>query len=93
MIYWNHKTPAMVKDYGLNWQPFLSTIGDPNIVASSWSLVSGNVVLSSPSNTAKTTAVRVSGGDTVNCENIIRNHITLSTGEQYDADVYLKIRS
>lgn len=94
MIYWPTKAPTDSIDYGMDWGPTLSKMGDPSIVSSSWAVVSGNVTLGPDAIAAgsRETLVRVSGG-TDGSEAIVRNIITLSDGEIIHEEAFLKIKA
>lgn len=94
MIYWPTKTPGAAIDYGADWGPTLSKLGDPTIVSSVWSLISGDVTIgvSGISGGAQETLVRISGG-TDGTEAIVKNTVTLSDGQILDEKAFLKIRA
>ena len=94
MINWPSKTDAEFKDYGLNWAPALSKlVGNPTIVASSWSKVNGNAVNSGsiiqPDN--RRTAVKIGAG-TPGTTSVFRNQVTLSTGPILTCDALVRVR-
>jgi IMP cyclohydrolase len=90
MQYWPSKTAPSATDRGLNWAPALSKLGDPHITASIWTLLSGNVVLSNGSFTNTQANIRVSAGSP-HSEAVARNTVTLSNGETYSEDAFIKI--
>lgn len=94
MIYWPTKAPGDSIDYGMDWGPTLSKMGDPTIVSSAWTVVSGSVTLPVAAIQAgsRGTLVRVAGG-TDGSEAIVRNTITLSDGEVIHEEAFLKIRA
>lgn len=94
MIYWPTKTPAEVMDYGMNWGPTLSELGDPTITGSAWAVLSGDVTLTGDSIDAdnRGTQVRVNGG-TDATDAVVQNTVTLSDGEVLTEKAYIKIRS
>jgi len=91
MQYWPSKIAAGAYDMGLDWAPALAELGDLTITGSTWSIISGDVVLSNFSFTTTKTAVRVSAG-TAGSEAVVRNLVTLSNGEKYHEDAFLKVR-
>lgn len=90
MQYWPSKGATVVTDYGLNWAPTLSDLGDLTIADSDWEVQSGSATLSNYAFTDTSTAVRVSAGEP-NEEQIFRNTVTLSDDSVYYEDVFLKI--
>lgn len=83
------KDPQEIRDFGIDWLPDL---GIKTIVSSVWTLVTGTVVLEANSFTTTKTIVRLSGG--VDKENAsLLNHIVLSSGEELELTVKVKIRS
>lgn len=94
MIYWPTKAPGDSIDYGMDWGPTLSKLGDPTITLSVWAVVSGDVTL--PVHTinagGRETVVRVAGG-TDGSEAIVRNTVTLSDGQTIHEEAFLKIRA
>lgn len=95
MQYWPSKSEVVIADYGLDWRPALSKLGDLTITGSTWSVYSTSeeettLDLSASSINAGITGVRVSDGVTRE-ELIIRNIVTLNNGERYKEDVFLKI--
>lgn len=94
MIYWPTKTPATEIDYGMDWAPTLSLLGDPTITFSTWAVLSGDVTTSATGidPDGKGTGVRVSNG-TSGTDAILENTVTLSDGEILTEKAYLKIRA
>lgn len=91
MIYWPTKAPAAIIDYGANWAPALSRLGDVTITNSVWSRVSGDAVVGTQNHTATTTSVRISGG-TDGTDSVFENVVTLSDGQVLDKKALLKVR-
>jgi hypothetical protein len=94
MIYWPTKAPSDSIDYGMDWGPTLSKMGDPTIVTSNWAVVSGTVTLPAKAIAAgsRETLVRVAGG-TDGTEAIVKNTVTLSDGQIIHEDAFLKIKA
>lgn len=94
MIYWPTKTPAAIIDYGADWAPTLSRLGDPTITNSVWAVLSGDVTITTQSIDADSrgTGVGVSGG-TDGTDSILENTVTLSDGEVLTEKAYLKVRA
>jgi hypothetical protein len=94
MIYWPTKTPATVLDYGADWAPTLSRLGDPTITASVWTLLSGDAIKGADAIDAgaRSTTVRVSGG-TDGVDSVFKNTVTLSNGEVLETKALLKVRA
>lgn len=94
MKYWPSKTPNTMRDQGLDWGPTLSKIGDPTIVASSWTRLRGTAVVTGTNidDAGRQTSTRVSGG-TAGEETIFRNTVTLSNGYILDEDVFQRVRA
>ena len=92
MIYWPTKAPAEIVDYGANWAPTLSRLGDPTITDSTWELVSGDAVIGLDTVAAdgRSTAVRISGG-TDGVDSVFRNTVTLSDGQVLNTEAYLQV--
>jgi hypothetical protein len=94
MIYWPTKAPGDSIDYGMDWGPTLSKLGDPSITLSAWAVVSGDVTI--PANTiaagSRGTVARVAGG-TDGTEAIVRNTVTLSDGQILHEEAFIKIRA
>lgn len=94
MIIWPSKTQGENKDYGLNWAPALSKLtGNPTIVGSSWSRLSGTSVAGASliQTDNRRTAVKISGG-TVGATSVFRNMVTLSDGQVLAADALVRVR-
>lgn len=94
MIYWPTKGPSDVIDYGMNWAPTLARLGDPTITVSTWTLVSGNVVIGPDSIDADSrgTEVRISAG-TDGTDAVLRNTVTLSDGQVLHEEAFVKVRA
>lgn len=95
MIIWPSKTEGELKDYGLNWSPALSKLsGNPTIVASSWTRLSGSATKSAEviQTDAKRTGIKIGGG-TVGAVSVFRNTVTLSTGPILAADAQVRVRA
>lgn len=99
MIYWPSKAPADAIDFGMAWGPFLSELGTPppTILStpggSVWTVRSGdvNIVASVVDADGRGTEVRLTGG-TDGTEAILRNQVTLSDGQSFHEDAFIKIR-
>jgi len=94
MIYWPTKGPSDVIDYGMDWGPTLSRIGNPTISNSVWALVSGDVTIGASSIDAdgRGTEVRISAG-TNGTDAVVRNTITTSDGQTVHEEAFVKIRA
>lgn len=94
MINWPSKTDAEFKDYGLDWRPALSKLGDPNIVNSVWTKLSGDVTFASGiiQPDAKRTGIKIGAG-TIGSVSKMRNTVTLSTGPVLAADALVRVRA
>lgn len=94
MKYWPSKTPAEVKDMGLDWGPTLSKLNDATIVQSTWTRLRGtvNVDAGAIEPGAKRTITRVYGG-TAGDITVFRNTVTLSDNQILDEDVTIKVRA
>jgi hypothetical protein len=93
MRYWPTKTAVEVRDAGLDWGPTLSKLGDPTIVASSWSKLHGTASVNLVgAHDDRTTSTRVSGG-TAGQETVFRNTVTLSNGNILTEDVFQRVRA
>lgn len=94
MKYWPTKTPAQVKDLGLDWGPTLSKIADPTIVGSSWVKLRGTVTVQPVGAIidGRKTGTRVTGG-TAGDISVFRNTVELSDGQFLDEDVTIKVRA
>lgn len=96
MIYWPTKGPADSIDFGAGWGTFLSLLGDPppTIIASDWTVISGDVTIDAQviDSDGRGTEVRVVGG-TDGTEYILRNQVTLSDGQSFHERAFGKIRA
>lgn len=94
MIYWPTKAPSDQIDYGMDWGPTLSRMGNPTITVSTWALVSGDVAIgaSTIDGDGRGTEVRITGG-TDATDAVVRNTVTLSDGQVLHEEAYLKIRA
>lgn len=94
MIYWPSKPAANVRPYGLDWGPLLSKLGNPSITASAWSVLSGTAGIANgtidPDGQHVYTTVN---GGTADKETVFRNTVTLSNGQVWSADIFLKVRA
>lgn len=90
MIYWPSKPAAAVIDYGANWAPALSRLGDVTITNSTWTRISGDAVAGLATFTDTTTSVRISAG-TAGTESIFENVVTLSDGQTLPERAFLKV--
>lgn len=94
MLTWPSKDPNEILDYQLNWadpdDPRLET--GETLLTSTFSVVSGDVVIDSSSfvGTGLTTVWLSSG--TVGTACVILNRVTTSGGRTYDQSVKLRIR-
>ena len=93
VIYWPTKLAAETVDYGADWAPTLSRVGDETITDSAWALISGDVTVGVDAidADARGTSVRISGG-TANTAAVVRNTVTLSDGQVLTTDAHLKVR-
>lgn len=96
MIYWPTKAPADLKDFGAAWGPFLSKLSSPppTITVSVWSVRSGDVFIQAQviDPNGRGTECRVGGG-TDGTEAILRNQVTLSDGQSFHEDAFIKIEN
>ena len=94
MIYWPTKPAAAVRDLNADWGPTLAKLGDPTIVNSVWTRLSGDagIITTGISADGRKTGARVSGG-TGGTTTIFRNTVTLSDSKVEVEDVYLKVRA
>lgn len=83
------KDPEEIRDFGVNWA---ADLGSLTISTSTWSVVSGTVVIDSDTNTNTTTTVRLSGG-TLGETCVLTNHVTLSDGQELEQSGKLHIRA
>lgn len=89
MAVWENKTPEEVVDRGIDWSAELS---GRTLASTDFILVRGTVGLSAEAIQGETTNVRISGG--VEGESaLIRNAVTLSSGEVWSELCYIKIES
>lgn len=87
---WPTKDPDEVLDYDIDWSARLAS--GETISTSSWSVVSGTVVIDSNSKTDDRTKVWLSGGTLgETCE--LRNRIVTSGSRTMDQSGFLRIRS
>lgn len=94
MRYWPTKTREVTRDQGLDWGPTLSKIGDPTIVGSVWTRLSGSIIATGGGILSgdRRTVTRVSGG-TPGEGTLFRNTITLSNGYILTEDVFQRTRA
>lgn len=96
MIYWASKAPADIVDYGASWGPFLSKLSDPppTIASSVWSVLEGDVTIQAQviDPDLRGGEVRIAGG-TDGSEAIVRQQVTLSDGQSFHEDAFLRIRN
>jgi hypothetical protein len=92
VIYWPTKTPDAEIDYGADWAPTLSRVGDATIADSDWTRLSGDAVIGVASFTDTETSVRISAG-TDGIDSIFENTVTLSDGQILTEKAYLKVRA
>lgn len=86
---WSPKDPDEILDYDIDWS---DRLGDDTISNSSWTLVSGTVVIGTTQISDTATKVWLSGGmlgETCYIENLI----TTAGGRTYDQTVKLRIRA
>jgi hypothetical protein len=97
MQYWPSKGAAVITDFSLRWLPALSQLAlfedaIPTIEDSDWSVLSGDVNISGGVFTDTTTSIRLGQG-TADSEAVLRNTVTLNSGEAYYEDVFIKVRA
>ncbi len=88
------KDPQDVKDYGIDWSADLAALeGGPNLTISEsvWTVTAGDVVIEQQDHTDTLSVVRLSGG-TVGTPQTLNCHVTLSDGQELDADQPLTIK-
>jgi hypothetical protein len=81
------KDPDAVKNYGINWEPWL---GSETIATSSWTFPSG-ITNEDDSNTTTTTLVQVSGGTEGDDYELV-NHIVTSGGQEDERSILIQVR-
>lgn len=82
------KDPEEIRDFGIDWA---DAIGAKTITASTWTVISGTVVIDSDDHDTTTTTVRLSGGTADETCSLL-NHVTLSDGEEYEQTATLKVK-
>ena len=82
------KDPDADLDYEVNWTAWL---GEDELVASSWELVDGDVVIDSSSFTDKVARVWLSGG-TASTSAMVTNRITTAGGRTDDRTITINVR-
>lgn len=90
MLNWPAKDPQEVLDYQADWTSRLEA--DEVLVASTFSVVSGSVVINSQTFVDGVATVWLSGG-TAGETCVILNRVTTSAGRVYDQSMRLRIRS
>lgn len=89
VYYWPAKDPSDVLDYGVDWTDRL--VAGEVISATTFSIVSGDVIINSQSHTDTMSVVWLSSGSDgsgalVNC------HVTTSQGRQFDLDINIRVQ-
>jgi hypothetical protein len=83
------KTPTEVKDYGVNWAPYLGT--GVTIATSDWEVPAG-ITEDSSDIDALATVVRLSGG-TAGTDYTLTNTIVTSAGETLVRAIEVRVRT
>lgn len=73
------KDPADIRNYAIDWSPWLTSQGSDTISTSTWS--GGGLTIAASSNTATTATAKVSGG-TAGRSYTVSNTIVTATGTQ-----------